>query len=111
MTARVTVDGRWELSPQVALRPERFGALAYHFGNRKLTFLKRPNLVAVVRGLAQSASVGAALDGAGVPASRRGAYLGALQGLADSDVIRPVAATTGTKDRPSRDGARARSMG
>ena len=37
----------WMLSPSVALRPEPFGALAYHFGNRKLTFLKRPELVAV----------------------------------------------------------------
>ncbi|MEN8672983.1 mycofactocin biosynthesis chaperone MftB, partial [Nocardioides sp.] len=39
----------WSLSPSVALRPEPFGALAYHFGNRRLTFLKRPELVAVVR--------------------------------------------------------------
>ncbi|MCY7299756.1 MAG: mycofactocin biosynthesis chaperone MftB, partial [Ilumatobacteraceae bacterium] len=27
------------LHPQVALRPEPFGALAYHYGNRRLVFL------------------------------------------------------------------------
>ena len=42
------LDEAWRLSPSVALRPEPFGALAYHFGNRKLTFLKRPELVRVV---------------------------------------------------------------
>ncbi|HEY9562375.1 MAG TPA: mycofactocin biosynthesis chaperone MftB, partial [Nocardioides sp.] len=40
------LDEPWALSPSVALRPEPFGAMAYHFGNRKLTFLKRPELVA-----------------------------------------------------------------
>ena len=39
---------RWRLSPSVALRPEPFGALAYHFGTRKLTFLNRPELVELV---------------------------------------------------------------
>ena len=39
------VDQVWALDPSVALRPEPFGALAYHFGNRKLIFLKRPELV------------------------------------------------------------------
>ena len=42
------LDEPWALSPSVPLRPEPFGALAYHFGNRKLTFLKRPELVSVV---------------------------------------------------------------
>ena len=31
----------WRLSPAVALRPEPFGALAYHFGNRRLSFLRQ----------------------------------------------------------------------
>ena len=48
------LDEAWTLSPSVALRPEPFGALAYHFGNRKLTFLKRPELVAVVRASASN---------------------------------------------------------
>ena len=37
------------LDSQVALRPEPFGALAYHYGNRKLIFLKNPDVVRVVQ--------------------------------------------------------------
>ena len=33
----------WRLHPQVALRPEPFGALLYHFGTRRLSFLQRPH--------------------------------------------------------------------
>jgi len=79
----------WMLSPSVALRPEPFGALAYHFGNRKLTFLKRPELVAVVRGLGSVPDVRTALESAGVPASQHAAYAAALRGLAATDMIRP----------------------
>ena len=78
----------WTLSPSVALRPEPFGALAYHFGNRKLTFLKRPELVAVVRGLGEAPDVRTALENAGVPASQHLAYAAALRGLAATDMIR-----------------------
>lgn len=83
------LDEAWTLSPAVALRPEPFGALAYHFGNRKLTFLKTPALVAVVRALGEHPSVRAALVDAGVPASQHEAYAGALAGLAAADMIRP----------------------
>jgi len=79
----------WSLSPSVALRPEPFGALAYHFGNRRLTFLKRPQLVNVVRDLDQHRDVGAALDAAGVTPDQRPAYVAALQDLARADMIRP----------------------
>jgi mycofactocin biosynthesis protein MftB len=85
----------WAISPSVALRPEPFGALAYHFGNRKLTFLKRPELVAVVRGLESAPDVRTALENAGVPASQHAAYAAALRGLAATDMIRPREATTG----------------
>lgn len=83
------LDEAWHLSPSVALRPEPFGALAYHFGTRKLTFLKRPELVAVLRGLAEHPDVRSALGGAGVPESEWPAYVGALEGLASTDMIRP----------------------
>lgn len=79
----------WTLSPSVALRPEPFGAMAYHFGNRKLTFLKRPELVAVLRGLASVPDVRTALEHAGVPASQHASYAAALRGLAATDMIRP----------------------
>jgi putative mycofactocin binding protein MftB len=83
------LEDPWTLSPTVALRLESFGAMAYHFGNRKLTFLKSPELVMVVRGLDQHPHVAAALDAAGVPSSQRDAYVAALRGLAESDMIRP----------------------
>ena len=79
----------WTLSPSVAMRPEPFGALAYHFGNRKLTFLKRPELVSVVRGLADQPDVRSALVAAGVPEEQHPAYAAALRGLAAADMIRP----------------------
>ena len=44
-------DRPYRRSPSVALRPESFGALVYHFGTRKLSFLKTPELVEVVTGL------------------------------------------------------------
>jgi putative mycofactocin binding protein MftB len=83
------LDEPWALSPSVARRPEPFGALAYHFGNRKLTFLKRPELVAVVRELAKAPDVRTALHRARVPEVQHAAYVAALRGLAATDMIRP----------------------
>ena len=88
------LDEPWTLSPSVALRPEPFGALAYHFGNRKLSFLKRPELVAVVQGLDAAPDVRAALVAAGVPESQHAAYAQALAGLAATDMIRPRTSDT-----------------
>ncbi|CUR56265.1 putative mycofactocin binding protein MftB [metagenome] len=89
----------WGLSPSVALRPEPFGALAYHFGNRKLSFLKRPELVTVVTTLGEHVDVQSALTAAGIPARDWPAYESALTGLAATDMIRP-------RD-PADEGARA----
>jgi len=83
------LDEPWTLAPGVALRPEPFGALAYHFGNRRLTFLKRPELVEVVRNLGDAPTVRSALTAAGVPVAQFPAYLEALRGLAATDMIRP----------------------
>lgn len=85
----------WTLSADVSLRAEPFGALAYHFGTRRLTFLKRPDLVQVVRCLDGTRDVRAALTEAAVPEERWPAYLQALGRLAEADMIRgpgPVAA-------------------
>jgi mycofactocin biosynthesis protein MftB len=82
-------DEAWAISPSVALRPERFGALAYHFGNRKLTFLKRPELVALVLDLGRHPDVRSALVAAHIPESQHLAYAQALRGLAATDLIRP----------------------
>ena len=45
---RFDLDAAWRLTPQVSIRPERFGALLYHFGTRRLSFLKSPALLDVV---------------------------------------------------------------
>jgi mycofactocin biosynthesis protein MftB len=87
MPVPAMVDEAWSLSGSVALRPEPFGALAYHFGTRQLSFLKTPQLVTVVRGLAASSTVGAALAEAGVAQEEWPSYLKALGGLADSGML------------------------
>ncbi|MEJ3656922.1 mycofactocin biosynthesis chaperone MftB [Actinomycetes bacterium KLBMP 9759] len=77
----------YRCSPSVALRPEPFGALVYHFGTRKLSFLKTPELLQVVSGLENHPDVHAAVEAAGVAAEQRPAYLHALAGLAASGTI------------------------
>ena len=77
---------RYHLDPKVALRPEPFGALAYHYGSRRLTFLRSKLLADVVAGLGDYDSVDAALD-AQVPAAQHGTYRRALASLASSEFI------------------------
>ena len=77
----------YRLNPAATLRPEPFGALAYHFGNRRLSFLKSQLLVTVVRLLDSHDSAADALDAAGVPAGQRARYAAALAALAESEVI------------------------
>jgi putative mycofactocin binding protein MftB len=84
----LTLDaGRaWRLHPQVALRDEPFGALAYHYGNRRLVFLKSRTLVELVSALHEYPSAEAALE-AHVSEASRPSYRRALARLADSEVI------------------------
>ena len=82
------IERPWALSPQVSLRPERFGALAYHFGTRRLSFLKSPRLLRVVESLAESPSALAACRVAGVPEAELASYERALATLAETDMIR-----------------------
>ena len=49
------------LHPQVSVRPEPFGALLYHFGTRRLSFLKDRRLLEVVRRLDGTTSLDDAL--------------------------------------------------
>ncbi len=78
----------YELHPQVALRPEPFGALAYHFGNRRLTFVRSLELVELLVHLGEHRSVTAALDSLGVDDRRRPSIERALAALERSEVIR-----------------------
>jgi mycofactocin biosynthesis protein MftB len=71
----------WRLDGQVAIRPERFGALAYHFGTRRLSFLKTRKLLSVVQGLAEHSSGLEACRSAGVTEGELPAYERALETL------------------------------
>ena len=81
------LDHPWQLHPQVSVRPERFGALLYHFGTRRLSFLKSPALLAVVRSLGSEPTARAACASAGVNAAELPAYASALATLAVSQMI------------------------
>ena len=83
------LDAAWQLHPQVSVRPERFGALLYHFGTRRLSFLKSPALLTVVRELGDARSAREACARAGVTETELPAYATALQTLASSQMIRP----------------------
>jgi putative mycofactocin binding protein MftB len=84
--ASFAVERAWRLNPQVALRDEAFGALAYHYGNRRLVFLKSRLLVTLVVSLADHPSAASAIE-ACVPAGSHAAYERALVRLAASEVI------------------------
>jgi putative mycofactocin binding protein MftB len=77
----------WQKARSVALRPEPFGALVYHFGNRKLSFLKSKTLVAVVEALVEHPSADTTLTACGVTGAQRPAYVKALADLARSQMI------------------------
>lgn len=77
----------WRLHHQVAVRPEPFGALLYHFGTRKLSFLKNRTIVAVVNSLADHPDVRAACRAAGVDDDHQAPYLHALRALAQSKML------------------------
>ena len=82
------LDQAWSLHRQVALRPEPFGAMLYHFGNRKLSFLKNQTVVTVVRSLADHPSARSACTAAGIADASLPAYQKALAALARTDMIR-----------------------
>jgi putative mycofactocin binding protein MftB len=77
----------WALHDRVALRPESFGALAYHFGTRRLSFLKHPKLVRVVQALGEHPSAAEACAAVGVSPEERPAIASALGTLADTGMI------------------------
>ncbi len=88
-TAGFDPAARYRLSPRVGLRPEPFGALAYHFDTRRLVFLKSTDLVDLVNALADHPSAAAAIDHTVEP-RRRSAFVTALASLAESGVVEPA---------------------
>ncbi|MEP6463215.1 MAG: mycofactocin biosynthesis chaperone MftB [Frankiaceae bacterium] len=83
----------YRISSAVTLRPEPFGALAYHFGQRRLTYLAAADLVAVIGELAKPEgphgrrNASQAMAAAGVSADRRPAIESALASLVDRGVL------------------------
>ncbi|GAB08393.1 hypothetical protein GOARA_011_00090 [Gordonia araii NBRC 100433] len=81
------IGAAWQLNPKVAVRPEPFGALLYHFGTRKLSFLKNRTVVGIVQTLHEYPDADSALTAAGIDAQSRPLYVQALTALADSGMI------------------------
>ncbi len=75
------------LHPDVALRTEPFGALAYHYGNRRLVFLRHPDLVAVVHALDGRRTVAEMLDATAIAPRRRPSFVAAITSLFDSEML------------------------
>ncbi len=86
--ASIDLDAAWSLDPRVSLRPEPFGALAYNFGTRRLSFLKSRMLLDVVRGLGEHPSAREACLAAGIDAGELPRYARALAALAEGGMIR-----------------------
>jgi putative mycofactocin binding protein MftB len=84
----VLLEAAYEIHPQAALRPEPFGALVYHYGTRRLVFLRKPEMVSVVRELSEHDTVADALTSCGIASKRWPTFLTALSGLAESEIIR-----------------------
>ncbi|HEY1699098.1 MAG TPA: mycofactocin biosynthesis chaperone MftB [Trebonia sp.] len=92
MSTDFDLDRPWQVDPRVSVRPEPFGALLYHFGTRRLSFLKNQRVLAVVRSLADYPSARSACEAAGIQPAELPAYARALAALASSHMIteRPV---------------------
>ncbi len=86
-TSSFELDEAWQLHHQVSVRPERFGALLYHFGTRRLSFLKDPKLLTVVRSLTEHDTARAACTTSGVTDAELASYRAALATLATSQTI------------------------
>jgi putative mycofactocin binding protein MftB len=82
------LDRPWRLDDRVAVRPEPFGALLYHFGTRRLSFLKNTMVLEVVRSLGDHPSARLACAAAGIGSAALPAYERALATLAESHMIR-----------------------
>ena len=82
------LDRPLELDPQVALRPEPFGALAYHYRTRRLVFMKHPDVVAVAQQLAAHQSLSATLAACGIIESRWPSFAKAFASLNESEIVR-----------------------
>ena len=86
------LDRALELGSQVSVRPERFGALLYHFGTRRLSFLKDPRLLAVVQRLPEAPTARAACLDVGVETASLRSFETALDRLLRTGMLQERAA-------------------
>jgi mycofactocin biosynthesis protein MftB len=77
----------WRLHSQVAVRPEHFGALLYHFGTRKLSFLKSQKILEIVNSLGEHPDARAACRAAGIEDAQQEPYMRALGTLVTSNML------------------------
>ena len=82
-----TLASSCTLNPQVAIRPEPFGALAYHYGNRRLVFLRHPDVVRVVTSLADHPTLRDALSANGIDEKRWPSFVKAIESLTASEIV------------------------
>ena len=81
------LDASLDLHPRVALRPEPFGALAYHYETRRLVFLKHPDVVRVIKALAAHDTVADALTACDIDRHRWASFDRALTSLYESEML------------------------
>ena len=81
------LDRAWDISPRVSIRPESFGALLYHFGTRRLSFLKDRRLLDVVQQLPACATARDACRAVGLAPDEIPTYERALAQLAATDML------------------------
>jgi mycofactocin biosynthesis protein MftB len=84
------LDLAWQRDARVSLRPEPFGALVYHFGTRRLSFLKDVRLRTVVSTIEDFSTARAACLAAGVAAAELPVFQAALARLADGSMLHPA---------------------
>lgn len=77
-----------ERHPLASIRTERFGALVYHSGNRRLIMLKRAEIATVVEALGDHPDGRSALAACGIAEAEYPTYAAALSSLIDSEVVR-----------------------
>jgi mycofactocin biosynthesis protein MftB len=82
------LDRHLALDEQVAVRPEPFGALAYHYGTRRLVFLKHRDVVRVVQSVGSHATLREALIACGVEERRWPGFVAAVESLVASGILR-----------------------
>lgn len=80
-------DRAYRLADQSVLRPEPFGALGYHYGERRLNFLRCEDLVALVESLGRHHSPRAAFSASHLDESRWPSFSLALARLAASGFL------------------------